>query len=62
MSVVIPVADDLRIKECVESIDEDVEVIVSLNGTSEYVRDLVKMLGVRTCEMDERNLGAALIS
>lgn len=60
MSIIIPVADDPRIKGCVESVDEDVEIVVSLNGATEQVRGIVHSLGVKTCEIGERNLGAAL--
>lgn len=60
LSIVIPVADDLRIKECVESVDEDVEVIVALNGSTPAVEDIVRRLGVSTCYLPDRNLGAAL--
>jgi len=60
LSVVIPVCDDIRIKECVESIDEDVEVLVVLNGATEEVRNIVRSLGVSTCELEEANLGASL--
>lgn|SRR3989338_774040 len=60
LSIVIPVADDLRIKECVESVDEDVEIIVALNGPTADVQDIVRQLGVNTCYLSDRNLGAAL--
>ncbi len=60
ISVIIPVADDLRIKECIESIDEDVEVVIALNGATDAVRNIANNMGVKTCELAERNLGAAL--
>lgn len=44
ISVVIPVKDDLRIKDCIDSIDESVEVVISMNRPSQKLRDLVKSL------------------
>lgn len=60
VSIVIPCADDIRIKECLESIDEDVEVIVVLNGASKEVKQIVKKYGVKIAEISERNLARAL--
>lgn len=60
VSIVIPCADDIRIKECLESIDENVEVIVVLNGASRKVRQIVKGYKVKTVEIPERNLAKAL--
>jgi glycosyltransferase involved in cell wall biosynthesis len=60
MSVVIPVVDDLRLKNCVESIDENVEVIVVVERPTKEIRDLVKSLGVECFESHKlRNMGAA---
>jgi len=59
ISIIIPCADDIRLAKCIESIDEDVEVIVALNGATEEIKDLVRGYGVRSCEIPERNLGAA---
>jgi len=44
ISVVIPVSDDLRLKRCVDSIDEKVEVVVSFNKPSEEIRSLVRSM------------------
>lgn len=60
LSVVIADAYDLRIKRCIESIDEDVEVVVSLNGPTNELVGLVSTLGVSTCLLPQRGLGAAL--
>jgi len=60
ISVIIPVVDDLRLKNCVESIDENVEVIVVVERPSKEIRDLVKSLGVECFESYKlRNMGAA---
>ena len=59
ISIIIPCADDIRLAECIESIDENVEVIVSLNGATEEIRGIVRRFGVQACEIPERNLGAA---
>ncbi len=60
LTVIIPAADDLRLEDCVKSIDEDVEVLVSLNGPTEEIKELVKRLKLKHCEIPQRNLGAAL--
>src|SRR5436305_14593145 len=41
LSIVIPCRDDVRIKQCLESIDEDVEIVISLNGSSMEVDRIV---------------------
>ncbi|KKU56443.1 hypothetical protein A3H89_04550 [Candidatus Amesbacteria bacterium RIFCSPLOWO2_02_FULL_48_11] len=41
VSVVIPVSNDLRLKTCVDSIDEAVEVVISLNRPTETIKKLV---------------------
>lgn len=60
ISIIIPCADDLRIKNCLESIDEKVETIVVLNGATNKLRKLVKGYKVKTAEISERNLAKAL--
>jgi glycosyltransferase involved in cell wall biosynthesis len=60
LSIVIADSDDLRIKRCIESIDENAEVIVSLNGPTKELAELVKSLGVNSCYAPERGLSAAL--
>lgn len=60
LSIVIPCASDIRIKSCIESIDEDVEVLVVLNLATPKVKKIVNKLKVRTICIKERNLGKAL--
>lgn len=60
VSIVIPCADDIRIKNCLESIDEKLEIIVVLNGATSKVKKIVKKYNVRTVEIPERNLAKAL--
>lgn len=60
LSIVIPCAYDLRLARCLKSIDEDVEVIVVLNGATEAVRQIVINAGVASVEMPERNLSKSL--
>jgi glycosyltransferase involved in cell wall biosynthesis len=59
-SVVIPCKDDWRIFRCIESIDEDVEVIVVLNGTPDPLREKLAQTNVKLCLIPEPNLGKAL--
>ncbi|HEY7416329.1 MAG TPA: glycosyltransferase [Ktedonobacteraceae bacterium] len=44
ISVVIGVHGDLRLKNCLDSIDEDVEVIISLNAPTDPLMNLVNNL------------------
>jgi glycosyltransferase involved in cell wall biosynthesis len=60
ISIIIPVADDLRVGKCIESIDEEVEIVVVLNGATSEVKNLIKNYKVKTCFLQERNLSAAL--
>lgn len=60
LSIVIADSRDLKIRDCVNSIDENVEVIVSLNDATDELVKLTKTLGVRTCETKERGLALAL--
>ncbi|MFF4183575.1 glycosyltransferase [Streptomyces sp. NPDC001691] len=61
-SVVIALRDDLRIADCIDSIDEDVEIVLALNGPSDAVKKLIaehpRPLTVTEIE-DVGNLGAA---
>lgn len=59
LTIIIPVHDDLRIERCVESIDEEVEIVAALNRPTEEISDLVERLGLSTCEIDKNNLGMA---
>jgi len=59
LSIIIRVKDDIRIKECIESIDENVEKLVVLNTPTDRVRELVSQLNVRTIEINNNNLAKA---
>jgi len=59
LTIVIPCADDLLLTRCLDSIDEEVEIIVALNGATDAVRQLVIERHVNYCELPEKNLGAA---
>lgn len=59
MSIVIPVKDDIRIKECVKSIDEEVETVIVLNTPSDEVREYVESLDCTIEEIPENNLSRA---
>ncbi len=62
VSVVICVADDIRIKKMLDSIKEKCEVVVVLNGATQEVRDIVNkykksdIFDLKVVEIDERNL------
>lgn len=60
LTVIIADSTDLRIKNCIESIDEDIEVLVSLNGPSKELFDLVKEMNVKYCFLPNMGLAAAL--
>jgi len=60
ISIIIPCANDIRIKTCLDSIDEKVETVVVLNGATKEVKDIVKGYKVKTVEIPERNLAKAL--
>ncbi|MBU4283556.1 MAG: glycosyltransferase [Nanoarchaeota archaeon] len=51
--------DDIRIRKCIESIDEKVEKVVVLNTPSDEVRTIVSRLDVKTIEIDNNNLARA---
>lgn len=60
-SIIVPVKDDWRITRCLDSVDEDVEIVVALNGAPPRIRRLVAA-HPRTptiVEIDEANVGAA---
>lgn len=70
VSVVIPVSSDLRIKECIDSIGESVEVVIALNRPSSDLRKLVNVLiqeqseiyghlKIIACEINYPNIAAA---
>ncbi|KKQ47857.1 MAG: hypothetical protein US95_C0035G0008 [Candidatus Woesebacteria bacterium GW2011_GWB1_38_5] len=69
ISVVIPVSNDLRLINCIESIDESVEVVISLNKASKDIKKLVKnilnnqefkkFLKIVVCEIKEASIAEA---
>lgn len=59
LSIVIPVKDDIKITECINSIDEDVEVVVAMNDPSDEIIDIVNKLGVKSVHLPEANLSKA---
>lgn len=65
LSLVICVADDVRIKNVMDSIDYYCEVIVVLNGATKEVKDIIKqylnsnLFHLVIIEIDERNLSKA---
>lgn len=62
ISVVICVADDIRIKNMLDSIKDSCEVLVVLNGATKEVENIVnsyyksKVFELRVVKIDERNL------
>jgi len=44
VSVLIPVSSDLRISDCVRSIDENIELVISLNRPTKELKSLVKKM------------------
>lgn len=60
-SIIIPCADDVRIEQCLNSIDENVEVVVVLNGATNEVMNIVKKYkNVKKVNIPERNLAKSL--
>ena len=71
ISIVIPVSSDLRIANCVKSIDENVELVISLNNPTEELRNLAqdiaknpkkfcaKELDVKVCQIDYLSIAGA---
>lgn len=66
LSIVIPCKDDIKIKDCLSSIDSPVEVVIVFNGsTKKYIKFVervgqVNKLNVKTIELKESNLALAL--
>ncbi|WP_062650026.1 glycosyltransferase family 2 protein [Streptomyces maremycinicus] len=61
-SIVIALRDDVRILQCIESVDEDVEIVLALNGATDEIRRLLdEHPGPLTVTEipDAGNLGAA---
>ena len=59
LSIVIPAHRDPSLSRCIESIDENVEVIVALNDASEDVEQAAVAAGVTIVSMEEAHLGRA---
>ncbi len=68
VSIVIPVSDDLRITQCIHSIDERVEVVISLNKATRKIREEIKKLlrskklshlKILTCEISDASIAGA---
>lgn len=64
LAVIIPVYNDPLVKECVESIDENIEIVLVLNGVTKEVREIVAGLEeryskLRVIDIGEPNLGKA---
>ncbi|MED4014138.1 glycosyltransferase [Priestia aryabhattai] len=63
LSIVIPAYNDIRIKECIESVDEDVERVIVLNNPSleveRYVKSLKNKQRIKIVELPEANLAKA---
>ncbi len=64
LTIIIPCATDIKIKHCIQSIYEtcidDVEILVSLNGASKDVWEILKNFqDVKICEIEEANLSKA---
>lgn len=60
-SVIVPVRNDIRLANCVDSIDEDVEVVFALNDPTDEIRQIAKHCTRRNVvvEIPEANLAAA---
>jgi len=63
LSIVIPCSDDVRIRQCIDSIDEDVEVVVALNQPSQQVKKILKSTKsnkIKIVEIKTKSLPRAL--
>lgn len=60
LSIIIPCATDIRIAHCLDSIDENVEVIVALNKPSKEVLKIVNQYHVKKVTLSERSLPKSL--
>jgi glycosyltransferase involved in cell wall biosynthesis len=60
LTVIIADSNDLRVKKCIESVDENVEILVSLNAPTKELENLIEKLGVKTCYTPEKGLANAL--
>lgn len=55
ISIVIRCAEDFRVFRCIESIDEDVDIIVSTSSNPEFEAELIKK-GIKYCLSPRKNL------
>lgn len=63
LSIVIPCSDDVRIKQCIDSIDENVEIIAALNQPSIQVQRIIKSIKskkIKVVEIETKSLPRAL--
>ena len=60
ISIVIPCSDDILIKNCLESIDANVEIIVSLNKPSDAVKKIIDNYpSIKIIETDKKGIALA---
>lgn len=60
ISIVIPCSNDVLVERCIRSIDEDVEIVVSLNNPSQKVKNILKKFpDVVTVETKKRGIALA---
>jgi len=59
LSVVIRVANDLRIVDCVNSVDEPAEIVVAAYDPKERMRSTLESLPVNTCYINKPGIGLA---
>lgn len=60
-TIIVPAKNDVRLRHCLDSVDEDVEIVVALNDPSDEVRAIARdhPRSPVVTEIDEANLGAA---
>jgi len=59
MSIIIPVKNDVRIVNCIKSVDADVEIVVVFNGATEEFKHIVDEFNVTVVELKEAGLSNA---
>jgi glycosyltransferase involved in cell wall biosynthesis len=61
MTLIVPAKNDRKLRQCLDSVDEDVEIVVALNDPSEEVRAIANghVRAPVVTEIPEANLGAA---
>lgn len=60
ISIVIPCSDDLRLKNCLASIDVFCDVVIALNKPTKEVKKIVRQFKTRFVEIDHKNFPKAL--